>query len=173
MCKATSSLLFHSQTIKIAPRNLRETYIGTIILLSFVKVKSCGKGYFRANIKAIKIFDMWHRILYSNDGSRKETELSTTLKQEAKRLQTYVTLGAEDAIEAVKEAIAKGMSYDLVILKDGKPVTNIPSTLAVLTAGCAIATPLRLVAIAALSAGMFAGYTFSFAKTEQPADAKG
>ncbi len=90
--------------------------------------------------------------------------MSTTLTQEARRALKYVELGFEDLVEQIKEAAAEGLSYDLVIMKNGEQVTEVPVALAGILAGIGILPIARLVSIAGLTVAGFAGYTFKFAK---------
>jgi hypothetical protein len=92
------------------------------------------------------------------------TELATTLDQEVRRHLKYVELTVQELGEKIKETVAKGLSFDLVILKDGKPVEEVPAGLAVVLAGIGLLPQVRVIALFSAATAGLTGYTFKFAQ---------
>ncbi len=103
-----------------------------------------------------------------------------TIEQEVERAAkyvetkiTYVETKIENLGDKIKEAIAEGMSYDILVMKDGKELNEVPIAVASILAGISLLPPARLLAMLGIAGATLSGYTFKLRKKPvEPAEKK-
>ncbi|MES3004734.1 MAG: DUF4342 domain-containing protein [Patescibacteria group bacterium] len=90
------------------------------------------------------------------------------LTDEVERAAEYVETKIENLAEAIQSIVAKGMSYDLEIRKNGVKVHNMPTTVAGILAGLSFLPPFRLAGLAGLAGATLQGYTFHLRQVTPP-----
>ena len=88
----------------------------------------------------------------------------TKTDSELGRATDYVEATFQNLKEKVDKFVADGLSYDILIFKDGREVHQIP--VAVATALIAVSTlpPVRVMSFLALAGANIKGYTFKLKK---------
>lgn len=90
--------------------------------------------------------------------------MKSAIEQEMDRAAAYVETTLENLAETIKKIVADGLSYDVVIFKDGIQVHQMPAGLATVLTAVGMLPPVRLLALIGTLGATYAGYTFRVTK---------
>jgi hypothetical protein len=95
-----------------------------------------------------------------------------TVANEVDRVSEYIEATFQNLRQRIDEVVAKGLAYDLVIMRNGHEVHQVPVAVASAIAVISSLPPARLAAVVTMATASFHGYSFKIKPKEEPKKSK-